>query len=72
MVKYVQDFLPHFLEAEAEAREQMIDETTRQVHLAREFIRYDKMVKLSKNENTRKYLERAKQEILKLMERQRS
>lgn len=69
MVKYVQDFLPQFLEAEAEAREQMIDETTRQVHLAREFIRYDKMTKLCKNENTKKYLERAKQEILKLMQR---
>lgn len=69
MVKYVQDFLPHFLDAEAEVREKMIDETTRQVHLAREFIRYDKMMKICKNENTRKYLDRAKQEILKLMQR---
>ena len=72
MNKYVQDFLPHFLEAEAEAREQFVAETTTQVHLAKQFIRYDKMIKLCKNENTRKYLERAKQEILKLMTNQRS
>ena len=72
MPKYVQDFLPNFLKAEAEAREKMIDETTRQVHLAKQFIRYDKMIKLAKNENTRKYLEKAKQEILKLMAHQRS
>ena len=71
MVKYVQDFLPGFLEAEAEEREKMIDDTTRQVHLAREFIRYDKMIKLCRNENTKKYLERAKQEVLKLMARQK-
>lgn len=71
MVKYVQDFLPNFLDAEADAREKMIDETTRQVHLAKQFIRYDKMIKLCRNDNTRKYLERAKQEILRLMEHQR-
>ena len=69
MIQYVQDFLPGFLEAEAEEREKMIDDTTRQVHLAREFIRYDKMIKLCKNEHTRSYLERAKKEILKLMQR---
>lgn len=72
MPKYEQPFLDGFLDAEADAREKMIDETTRQVHLAKQFIRYDKMIKLAKNENTRKYLERAKQEILKLMSHQRS
>ena len=71
MNKYVQDFLPNFLKAEAEAREQIVDETTTQVHLAREFIRYDKRSRLCQNEHTKKIYERAKQEILKLMERQR-
>lgn len=71
MPKYEQLFLDGFLNAEADAREKMIDETTRQVHLAKQFIRYDKMIKLCRNENTRKYLERAKQEILRLMEHQR-
>ena len=71
MVKYIQDFLPNFLDAEADAREKMIDETTRQVHLAKQFIRYDKMLKLCRNDNTKKYLERAKQEILNLMAHKR-
>ena len=69
MPKYEQPFLDGFLDAEAEAREQMIDETTRQVHLARQFIRYDKMIKLCKNEHTRKMLEKCKIETLKLMQR---
>lgn len=69
MPKYEQLFLDRFLDAEAEAREQMIDETTRQVHLARQFIRYDKMIKLCKNEHTRKMLEKCKRETLKLMQR---
>ena len=64
-----QPFLDGFLQADAEAREAMIDETTRQVHLAREFMRYDKMIKLCKSEHTRKMLERCKAETLKLMQR---
>lgn len=62
-----QPFLDGFLKAEAESREAMIDETTRQIHLARQFIRFDKALKLCKNENTKKMLERYKQETLKLM-----
>lgn len=70
MGKYVQDFLTGFLEADAEAREKMIDETTRQVHLARQFIRFDKSLKLCKNPVLKKMLERYKQETLKLMQRE--
>lgn len=68
-MKYIQDDLPNFLDAEAEARESMIDETTRQVHLARQFIRFDKMIKLCQNDQTRKMLERCKINTLKLMQR---
>lgn len=70
MPKYEQPFLDGFLEAEAEAREKMIDETTRQIHLARQFIRFDKMIKLCRNDHTRKMLERCKADTLKLMQRQ--
>lgn len=67
--RFEQLFLDGFLKADAEAREAMIDETTRQVHLARQFIRYDKAQKLCHNENTRAMLERCKRESLKLMGR---
>ena len=69
MEKMEQDFLPNFLKAEADAREQMIDETTRQVHLARQFIRFDKAMKVCKSEHMRKMLDKCKRETLKLMER---
>lgn len=65
-----QDFLPGFLEAEAEAREAMITETERQVHLAKQFIRFDKAQKLCKNPAMKQMLERYKQNVLKLMEHQ--
>lgn len=68
--KYEQPFLPRFLEAESEAREAMISETERQVYLAKQFSRYDKMQKLCKNEFMRKVLEKAKTDTIKLMERQ--
>ena len=66
----VQDFLPGFLEAEAEAREAMISETERQVHLAKQFIRFDKMAKVCKSPSLRITLEKYKQQTLKLMEHQ--
>lgn len=65
-----QPFLPGFLEAEAEAREAMISETERQVHLAKQFIRFDKALKKCKNPSMQKMLEKYKQQTLKLMERQ--
>ena len=69
MLKYTQDFLPNFLDAEAEARESMITETERQVYLARQFCRYDKMLKVCKNEQMRLMLEKAKRDTLTLMQR---
>ena len=62
-------FLDNFLQAEAEAREKMIDETTRQLHLAKQYVRYCTMQKVCRNENTYMLLEKCKTELIKLMER---
>ena len=64
-----QPFIDGFLKAEAEARESMISEQERQIHLARQFCKYDNTLKVCKNENTRKVLEKAKRDVIKLMER---
>lgn len=64
-----QPFLDNFLKAEAEAREEVITETERQVHLARQFCRYDKALKVCKNEQMKKMLERCKRQTLQLMQR---
>ena len=64
-----QPFIDGFLKAEAEARESMISEQERQLHLARQFCKYDNALKVCKNENTRKVLEKAKRDVIKLMER---
>lgn len=69
MSKTEQPFLDNFLKADAEARESMIDETTRQVHLARQFIRFEKAQKLCKNKSMQNLLETYKRQTLKLMER---
>ena len=69
MEKYEQPFLDGFLKADAEAREQMIDETTRQLHLARQFNRFDKAMKTCKSEHMKKMLAKYKQQTLKLMQR---
>lgn len=69
MTKYVQDFLPNFLDAEAEARESMISETERQLYLARQFCRFDKMQKLATSDSIKKMAEKAKMETIKLMQR---
>lgn len=62
-------FVDEFLEADTEAREAVIDETTRQIHLARQFIRYDKAKKLCRDHKMQAMLEKYKQEVLKLMQR---
>lgn len=64
-----QPFLDGFLKADAEAREAMIDEEVRQIHLARQFCRFDKAQKLCRNESSKKMLERCKLETLKIMQR---
>lgn len=69
MPSYVQDFLPGFLEMEAKEREAMISETERQVRLAKQFCRYDRSLKVCKNEMMKRMLEKAKHDVIKLMER---
>ena len=69
MNKYTQDFLPNFLKCEAEARESMVTEQEKQLHLAKQFCRYSKMQKVCKNEFMERMLEKAKRDIIKLMER---
>ena len=69
MSKYTQDFLPNFLKMEAEQREAEISEQERQLHLAKQFCRYDKQIKLCKSDFMRNVLEKAKRDIIKLMER---
>ena len=64
-----QPFIDGFLKAEAEARESMISKQERQVYLAKQFCKYDNALKICKNENTRKILEKAKRDVIKLMER---
>lgn len=64
-----QPFIDGFLKAEAEAREALITKAERQVHLAKQFARYDKMQKVCKNKLMEKILEKAKIDIIKLMEK---
>lgn len=64
-----QPFLDNFLKAEAEAREQMVDEVTRQLHLAKQYVRYSAMQKVCRNQHTYMLLERCKAETIKLMEK---
>lgn len=64
-----QPFLDGFLKAEAEARESLISEEERQIHLAKQFCRYDKAQRLCHNDNMKKMLERCKMQTIKLMEK---
>ena len=59
----------NFDKVDAEAQKAMISETERQLHLARQFCKYNKAIKLCKNEKTIQLLERCKRQTLKLMER---
>lgn len=59
----------NFDKADTEAQESMISETERQLHLARQFCKYNKAIKLCKDEKTIQLLERCKRQTLKLMER---
>ena len=54
---------------EAEQREAEISEQERQLHLAKQFCRYEKALKLCKNDFMRNVLEKAKGDVIKLMER---
>lgn len=70
MSKYTQDFLDGFLKMEAEQREAEISEQERQLHLARQFCRYDKALKVCKSPAMQRMLEKAKQDLIKLMQRE--
>lgn len=70
MSKYTQYFLPGFLKIEPEQREDEISEQERKLHLARQFCRYEKALNVCKNEFMRNVLERAKSDVIKLMERE--
>ena len=59
----------NFDKVDTEAQETMISETERQLHLARQFCKYNKAIKLCKDEKTIQLLERCKRQTLKLMER---
>ena len=59
----------NFDKVDAEAQKAMISETERQLHLARQFCKYNKAIKLCKNEKTIQLLERCKRQTMKLMER---
>ena len=65
-----QPFLDNFLKVEAEAREAVISDYERQLHLAKQFCRYEKALKVCKNETMKRVLEKAKRDVIKLMERQ--
>lgn len=68
-MEYFQPLLPGFEEAKPEEREEMISRTQSQIHLARQFCRFDKMQRMATNDNMKKLLEKAKQDTLKLMQR---
>lgn len=59
-----------FMEADDQGREELISETERQLHLARQFCRFSKMQKVCKNPSMQAMLEKYKKEIIKLMEHQ--
>ena len=69
MNKYVQDFLPNFLETKTEDRNGFIHETERQLHLAKQFCLYDKQLSVCKSPTLQRMLEKAKLDIIRLMER---
>ncbi len=58
------------LEADAKAREAMIAEAERQLHLAKQFSRYTKSLKLCSNPKMREMLERCRMQTIRLMEHQ--
>lgn len=51
----IQDNLPNFDRAEAEAREQSISRDAKLAHLSREFIRFDKRIRLSKHKSVKDF-----------------
>lgn len=69
MNKYIQDFLPNLLETKTEDRNEFINETERQLHLAKQFCRYEKQLRVCKSPTLQRMLEKAKADVIRLMER---
>lgn len=56
------------MEADDKGKEELISETERQIHLARQFCRFSRMQKVCKNEKMQQMLEKYKLQCIKLME----
>ena len=56
------------MEADEKGKEELISETERQLHLARQFCRFSRMQKVCKNEKMQQMLEKYKLQCIKLME----
>ena len=69
MSKPEQEQLPGFPEAMAKAEQSNIDEYTRQMHLAREFIRWGKYAKFSKDPKFRERCEFRRRLLTEMMGR---
>lgn len=70
MDNYMQPFIEGFLKAEAKARESLITNTERDLHLAKQALRFEKMQKkIGKNNTLYQVLERHKKAVFQLMER---
>ena len=62
-----QPFLDEFLKSEE--KQKLVEETERQLRLAKQFCRYDKQLRICPSPTLKKMLEKAKIDIIKLMER---
>lgn len=58
------------MEADEKGKEELITETERQLHLARQFCRFSRMQKVCKNEKMQQMLEKYKMQCIKLMEQE--
>jgi len=64
-----QPVLPNFPEAEARAREKGLDNTCCQMHLARQFVKYGKWAKFSKDPEFKKRCEKWQMMVAGMMGR---
>ena len=69
MTQYIQDNIPGMDEAISRAAQKDIDPECRQMHLARQFIRWGKYAKFSKDPQFKKRCEFARAQIAQMMGR---
>lgn len=60
-------FIDEFLQSEQ--KQKLVEETERQLLLAKQFCRYDKQLRICSSPTLQKMLEKAKMDIIRLMER---